>query len=110
MSEHHIVKPKTYVTILCCLFVLMALTVGAGKVHIGPHDVHVYNLLIALFIAFCKMSLILMFFMHVKYGTNMTRVFAMGGFCWLVIFFTLLLADYMSRHWDSPFVISPYGG
>tara|TARA_R110001592_G_scaffold326206_3_gene606963 strand:- start:265 stop:531 length:267 start_codon:yes stop_codon:yes gene_type:complete len=88
----------------------MALTIGAAKFHIGPADQHVYNLLVALAIAGCKMSLILMFFMHVKYGSKLTAVFATGGFFWLVIFFTLLFADYMSRIWNSPITPNPYGG
>lgn len=110
MSQHHIVTPKTYVTILIGLLVLMALTIGAANVHVGPADQHVYNLLIALAIAFSKMMLILMFFMHVKYGSKLTAVFATGGFFWLVIFFTLLFCDYFTRYWSSPITPSPYGG
>ncbi|MCF6286948.1 MAG: cytochrome C oxidase subunit IV family protein [Candidatus Hydrogenedentes bacterium] len=107
MSEHHIVMPKTYATVLGCLFVLMAATIGASYIHLGS----TYNLLLALFIALCKMSLIVMFFMHVKYSSKLTKVFAASGFFWLIIFFTLLFADYMARHLStSPFAGSPYGG
>lgn len=106
MSQHHIVMPKTYITILICLMILMGATIGAANIHLGT----TYNLLLALFIACCKMSLILMFFMHVKYGTKLTAVFAVSGFFWLIIFFTLLFADYASRYWNSPFTGSPYGG
>lgn len=110
MSKHHIVTPKTYATVLGCLMVLMLLTIYAATVHIGPPEVHIYNLLLALAIAFCKMSLIVMFFMHVKYGSKLTTVFATSGFFWLVIFITLLFADYTTRGWSSPFTGSPYGG
>lgn len=110
MSGHHIVTPKTYLAVLASLMVLMLLTILASTVHIGPEGVHVYNLLLALFIALCKMTLIMMFFMHVKYGSKLTAVFATGGFFWLVIFFVLMIADYASRGWISPFTGSPYGG
>ena len=110
MSAHHIVTPKTYITILLSLMALMGLTIAAAQVHIGPEGQHVFNLVIALAIACAKMSLILMFFMHVKYGSKLTAVFATGGFFWLIIFFTLMIADYATRVWQSPFVGSPYGG
>lgn len=101
--------PKTYISVLGGLLVLMVATILASKVHIGPHDQHVWNLVVALVIAGCKMSLIVAFFMHVKYGSKLTRVFAAAGFLWLVIFFVLLFCDYYGRmHWDSPFTISPY--
>jgi cytochrome c oxidase subunit 4 len=110
-SQHHIVTPKTYITILLSLMVLMGLTIAASKVHVGPEGVHVYNLLIALAIACAKMSLILLFFMHVKYGSKLAAVFATGGFFWLIIFFVLMMADYFTReNWISPVVGSPYGG
>jgi len=109
-SQHHIVMPKTYVAVLGLLLVLMVATILAATVHIGPPDVYIYNLLLALAIAFSKMTLILMFFMHVKYGSKLTVVFATSGFFWLVIFFVLLFADYTARGWNSPFTGSPYGG
>lgn len=106
MSEHHIVPPKTYVSVLGGLIVLMLATIFAAKVHIGT----VENLLLALFIAGCKMSLIVAFFMHVKYSSRMTRIFAGAGFFWMILFFVLLFCDYMGRHYGiTPIVPSPYG-
>lgn len=107
MSEHHIVTPKTYVTVLGGLLVLMVLTILAAEVHIGVWQ----NLVVALAIAFSKMSLIVLYFMHVKYSSNLTRVFAASGFVWLVIFIVLLFADYVARTLgDTPFTVSPYTG
>lgn len=115
MSGHHIVTPKTYISVLGGLFVLMAATIAAATVHIGPEHQHVFNLLVALAIAGCKMALIVSFFMHVKYSSKLTRVFAMAGFLWLIIFFVLLFDDYVARVYfegsiASPFTTSPYGG
>lgn len=107
MSAHHIVQPRTYFNVLILLMALMFLTIAASHWHINP----VMNLLLALLIAFTKMSFIVLFFMHVKYGTNLTRIFAGAGFFWLIIFFTLLFADYMGRiYGTSPFTANPYGG
>lgn len=107
ISEHHIVPPKTYATVLGCLLILMLLTIFAAKIHLGT----IQNLVLALFIAGCKMSLIVAFFMHVKYSSKLTRVFASAGFLWLVIFFVLLFCDYLGRWLGStPFTVSPYGG
>jgi cytochrome c oxidase subunit 4 len=36
--------------------------------------------------------------MHVRYGSPLLRVFAAGGFLWLVILFLLMLPDYLTRH------------
>jgi len=92
----------------------MALTVGAATVHIGSHDQHYMNLVVALVIAGCKMALIVSFFMHVKYSSKLTQVFAMAGFLWLIIFFVLLFDDYLAREYfhgvlSTPFTSSPYG-
>ncbi|MBX3179761.1 MAG: cytochrome C oxidase subunit IV family protein [Candidatus Hydrogenedentes bacterium] len=109
-GHHHIVTPKTYGAVLVGLMALMIATILAAQVHIGPEDQHLYNLVLALAIAFCKMSLIILFFMHVKYSSNITRVFAAAGFLWLVIFFVLLFCDYAARQYgmDTPITTNPY--
>ncbi len=107
MSQHHIVTPRTYTQVLIALMAFMFLTIAAYYMHINP----LANLIIALMIAFTKVSLIVMFFMHVKYGTNLTRIFACSGFLWLIIFITLLFGDYMGRiYGTSPFTANPYTG
>ena len=45
-------------------------------------------------IAIAKAVLIIMFFMHVKYGSNLTKLFAAAGFVWLVILFAFALSDF----------------
>ena len=107
MSQHHIVTPKTYASVLGGLLFLMVATIVAAKIHIGPWQ----NLLVALAIATCKMSLIIAFFMHVKYSSKLTQVFAIAGFVWLIIFFVLLFDDYAAREYggETPFLKgSPY--
>ncbi len=100
MSDHHIVPPATYLKVLIALAVLMVLTIAAAQVHFGEP----FNLIIALAIAVTKMSLIVLFFMHVRYSSRLTWVFVGAGFFWFVIMVVLTFADYLSRTWHSPFV------
>jgi cytochrome c oxidase subunit 4 len=71
----------------------MAVTVGAAQVHLGW-----LNTPIALVIALVKATLIVLFFMHVRYASPLVRIFAAGGFVWLVILFALTFSDYFTRH------------
>jgi hypothetical protein len=43
---------------------------------------------------------IIMFFMHVKYSSHLTKLFAIAGFVWLVILFAFTLSDYKTRQWE----------
>src|SRR3954467_2176555 len=70
------------------------LTVGAAKVDMGP-----LNNIVMLAIACTKASLVILFFMHVRWSSRLTWVVAMAGFFWLVIFFGIGLSDYLSRGW-----------
>ena len=46
-----------------------------------------------------KASLVVLFFMGVKYNTPLTRVFAVTGFVWLLILFGFTMSDYLTRTW-----------
>ena len=50
-------------------------------------------------IAFIKMSLVVLFFMHVKYTTGLTRIVIFGGFFWLGIMMTFMLPTSFPRNW-----------
>jgi cytochrome c oxidase subunit 4 len=93
IMESHIVPKRTYVLVFVCLALLMAVTVGAAQVHLGW-----LNTPIALVIALVKATLIVLFFMHVRYASPLVRIFAAGGFVWLVILFALTFSDYFTRH------------
>ena len=98
--QHHIVTPAIYFRVLCALMVLMTLTVIVALFEFG----HAGNLALALVIAVTKMITIALFFMHVKYSSKLTIVFAIAGIFWLVIMFALTFADFLSRAWNSAFV------
>ena len=86
-----------YVTIVGCLFFLTMITVLAAFVELG-----VLNTPIALGIALLKATLVVLFFMHVRYNTPLMWVFAAAGFFMVLIFLALLMQDYMSRDWERP--------
>ena len=86
-----------YVTIVGCLFFLTMITVLAAFVELG-----VLNTPLALGIALLKATLVVLFFMHVRYNTPLMWVFAAAGFFMLLIFLALLMQDYMSRDWERP--------
>ncbi len=93
---HHIVGPKVYVWIVFGLLVGTALTVWASFVDLGP-----WNPVIALAIATSKASLVVLFFMGVKYSTKLTKLTVFAGIFTFLILVSMTMADYFSRAWGS---------
>ena len=71
MSSHepHVLSYKQLFGVLVALFALTALTVGASKIHVGS-----LNIWLALLIASVKATVVLTFFMHLKYESKPFRV------------------------------------
>jgi cytochrome c oxidase subunit 4 len=92
--EHHIVSPMIYLTIVCALLVLTATTVAASYVEMG-----VFNPIVALGIAALKMILVVLFFMHVKYSTKLTKLTVGAGVFTFLVLIGMTLSDYMTRAW-----------
>jgi len=93
MSEH-IVTPKLYVTIFIALMVFTGLTVWVANYDLGP-----LNAVVALTIAVIKGLLVVLFFMHVRWSSRLTKVYVAAGFIWLIIMVGLTLSDYQTRGW-----------
>lgn len=91
MSEH-IVQPSLYYKIFGALMVLTATTVAVAFVNFGP-----LNNFIAMGIAVTKATLVILFFMHVRYGSRLTWLIVAAGFFWLGIMFVLVGTDYIGR-------------
>jgi cytochrome c oxidase subunit 4 len=94
--EHHIVGPMVYVAILFALLVGTGLTVWASFLELGP-----WNPIIALAIATAKAMLVVLFFMHVKYSTKLTKLTVFAGIFTFLTLISMTLADYISRAWGS---------
>ena len=86
------VAKKTYYKVTAALFVLLAATVGVSLLPLGA-----FSIVAALTIAFAKAALIVLFFMHVRYSSRLTMLFAAAGFFWLVILFFFTFSDYVTR-------------
>jgi cytochrome c oxidase subunit IV len=99
MSQH-VVSVRIYLSIFLALMVLTALTTAVAFVDLG-----VFNTVVALAIACCKMVLVLLFFMHLKYGENLTKLVIVAAFFWFAILLALTLSDYESRNW----ITQPHG-
>ena len=90
----HIVPPRVYYLIFAALMVGTYLTVQAAFIDLG-----VFNTVVALAIACVKATLVILFFMHVKYSTKLTWLVVGSGFFFLAIMIGLTLADFISRGW-----------
>ncbi|MBV8672288.1 MAG: cytochrome C oxidase subunit IV family protein [Acidobacteriaceae bacterium] len=92
--EEHIVSPKVYGVIFAALLILTATTVGASYLELGP-----FNVVVALGIACIKAVLVILFFMHVKYSSRLTKLTVAAGFFTFLVLITMALTDYISRAW-----------
>ena len=55
------------------------------------------NTLVALGIAFFKMSCVMLYFMHVRWSPKLIWLSAIGSFFWLAIMFAFTMQDYFTR-------------
>jgi cytochrome c oxidase subunit IV len=91
----HVVPVKTYLGIFVALLCLTALTTGAAFVDLGAE----LNTVVALAIAVAKALLVILFFMHVKYSSGLTKIVIVAGLFFLAILVSLTLADELTRGW-----------
>jgi cytochrome c oxidase subunit 4 len=74
--------------------VLTLVTVGVAFIHLGS-----LNFAVAIAIAITKATLVILFFMHVKYSSRLTKMIVGMAFVFLLIMFGLTMTDYLSRGW-----------
>ena len=92
----HIASAKLYVSVWAALICLTVATAAVSYLELGP-----YNIVLALVIATCKMLLVALFFMGVKYiSDRMTVVVIAAGLFWLGILLVEGMSDYVSRPWN----------
>lgn len=94
MSGHPIVPVRTYLAVFAALFILTIVTYL-----VALQDFGVMNTPIALGVAGLKASLVIVFFMGVRFNTPLTKLVVIGGFGWLLIMFVLTMNDYLTRDW-----------
>ena len=89
----HVLPVKTYLLVFLALMVLTAITVGAAFLDLGA-----LNTVIMLGIAGTKATLVVLYFMHVRYGSRLIPAVILSGLFWLAILFGIFF-DYLNRGW-----------
>ncbi len=95
MSEHsgHIVPSKLNWLIWAILMVATYVTYRVAQIDLG-----LFNTVVALVIATCKASIVVLIFMQVKYTSEkMTKAVLIFAVAWLILLLFLSLTDYSSR-------------
>lgn len=92
-QEHHVTPPMVYWKVYGLLLFFMFATILAAKTPLG-----IFNNAVAMAIAITKATLVVLFFMQVKYGTKLTWLWAGLGFVWFTLL-SIILQDYWTRPW-----------
>jgi len=92
--KEHAISIKTYFMIFGILLILTAVTTWVSFINIGH-----LNTLIAMAIAFSKAVLVVLFFMHVRHSSRLTKIIVTTALLWLIILFGFTLSDYFTRNW-----------
>ena len=90
----HVVPVRIYFAVFGSLMVLTAITVAVAYLDLGP-----LNTIVALVIAVSKATLVILYFMHVRYSPSLTKLVVAGSFLWLLFLLGITMTDYLSRDW-----------
>lgn len=92
--QHHLIARQIYYRVFAALLTLTATTVGVAFIDLGR-----FNAIIALVIAAGKASLVVLFFMHLRYLSRFIALCLATGLFWLVLLLALTMSDYLTRGW-----------
>jgi cytochrome c oxidase subunit 4 len=93
----HVSSVKAYLGIFLTLMVLTAVTIAVAFVNLGQ-----FNKVVALGIASFKATLVVLYFMHVKYASRLTKLIIVTGLFFLALLLGETMIDYSSRTWVNP--------
>lgn len=94
MSEH-VVPVRVYLVIFLALLVGTGLTAWVSYFNFpGP-----LNAIVALTIAAVKATLVVLYFMHMRYSQRLVWLVFGAALFWLAILFALTISDYSTRGW-----------
>ena len=88
----HVLPVQTYLRIFAILIALTAVTVIVSFIDLG-----VVNPMVALGIATAKATLVVTYFMHLKFGNRVSRVFFLVGVAGVILLFSISLDDELTR-------------
>ena len=95
MSDHgkpHVLPLSTYLMVGSALLVLTFVTVMVAQYQFGE-----WNLIVAMAIAAVKATLVLLFFMHLKYDNKLYTYAFLISIAFLAVFITFTMIDTMTR-------------
>jgi cytochrome c oxidase subunit 4 len=95
-AHEHVVPLRTNLIVFAALMGLLVLTVAVAFLDLGA-----VGLAIAMAIATIKAVLIILYFMHVRYGGRLQWIFASAAFFWLAILILITMSDYATRGWPG---------
>jgi len=99
-DEHgHHGGPKVYASVLAALLFLTVVTVGASYIHFGSG---MTNVIIAMFIASMKASLVALFFMHLRWDKPLSAIIFCVSLFFLGLFLIGCYTDYVARAPSEP--------
>jgi cytochrome c oxidase subunit 4 len=98
----HVVPKKVYSAIFAVLIILTFVTV-----QVAFHDLGPWNVVVALSIAVTKATLVVLYFMHLRYSDRLTWIVVAAGFFWLGILLVLTMSDYLARAWLNTYSLTP---
>jgi len=96
MSLDHILTPRAYLAVFFSLIVLTVITVYVAFIDFG-----VWSTPVALAIAIVKATLVLLYFMHLRYSDGLTWLVIGSSFIMLVVLVLITLADVLTRTMTS---------
>jgi cytochrome c oxidase subunit 4 len=88
----HVVPIRVYLAIFALLLVLTAITTAVAFVDLGR-----LNAVIMLGVAVTKATLVVLYFMHVRWSTGLTRVVVVSGIVFLVVLIAFTMSDVWTR-------------
>ncbi|MBN2349562.1 MAG: cytochrome C oxidase subunit IV family protein [Bacteroidales bacterium] len=91
-EKHHIVKYRTYIFVLLGLLTLTGISVAVTGLNLGPFAVTV-----ALVLAGIKSTLVLLFFMHLKFDQPVYGIMVLFVLAVFVVVMIITFLDYSFR-------------
>lgn len=96
-AEHEHIGIKGYIIVFLILVVGTVLTYVVALSDLDGRLFPGANTLLALLIAFTKMTIVVLYFMHVRWQSKLIWLSAVAGFFWMAIMFAYTMQDYLTR-------------
>lgn len=90
--ENHISSDSLNWTVLIILLILTTLSILAIKIHLGA-----FTVALALIIASVKVTIVLTYFMHLKFENSLLRIMVGGVFLLFAVVIAITFIDYYFR-------------